>query len=551
MGNPTFAIRRRLPHVRGEHALVAIVVAVLSYLALVPMGFLVWRTFVVGGDLTLDSFREAYSAIGLGEMALNSLLFTLGTTPIAVGIGTALAYLVVRTDLPGRRVAGALTLVGLLVPGVLYTISWIFLASPRTGLLNRALEPVAGPGAIDIFGLGGMVLVEGLHLVPIVFLLMAAAFATIDPALEESALTSGARLPSVVRRVSLPLVWPALAACVLIVVIRALEAFEVPALLGIPGGVWVFTSRIWRELNAFPADLGQAGAYALSLVALTAVGVFLLSRLSTRRRRFETVTGRGGVRPRRAHLGRWRWPAAGLVSAYLAVAVVLPLLMLVYASTQPFYSPPTSTTLANMSLDNYADALRQEDTLRAVLNTVVLAAGTATIVLIISAVAAWLIVRTAVRGRWLIDGLAFVPIAIPGLVFGVALLVVYLRVPLDIYGTMWILLIAFVTAELAFGIRFASAPMHAIGDDLEESAYASGASWWQTFRRVLVPLLLPGLVAGWIYVFVASARELSSAILLYSPGNEVVSIRIWQLYQGGHLTELAALGVMMVVVSAH
>ena len=169
---------------------------------------------------------------------------------------------------------------------------------------------MVGPGAIDIFGLGGMVLVEGLHLVPIVFLLMAAAFATIDPALEESALTSGARLPSVVRRVSLPLVRPALAACVLIVVIRALEAFEVPALLGIPGGVWVFTSRIWRELNAFPADLGQAGAYALSLLALTAVGVFLLSRLSTRRRRFETVTGRGGVRPRRAQLGRWRWPVA-------------------------------------------------------------------------------------------------------------------------------------------------------------------------------------------------------------------------------------------------
>ena len=235
----------------------AVVVAILAYLALVPIGFLLWKTFVVDGALTLDSFREAYSAIGLGEMALNSFLFALGTTPIAVGIGTSLAYLVLRTDLPGRRVVGALTLVQLLVPGVLYTVSWIFLASPRTGLLNRALEPVAGAGAIDIFGLGGMVLVEGLHLVPIVFLLMGAAFATVDPTLEESALTSGARLSSVVRRVSLPLVRPALFACVLIVVIRALEAFEVPALLGIPGGVWVFTSRIWRELNAYPADLDR------------------------------------------------------------------------------------------------------------------------------------------------------------------------------------------------------------------------------------------------------------------------------------------------------
>jgi iron(III) transport system permease protein len=407
---------------------------------------------------------------------------------------------------------------------------------------------VFGPGAVDIFGLGGMVVVEGLHLVPIVFFLMAAAFATIDPALEESALASGARLSSVVRRVSLPLVRPALFACVLIVAVRALEAFEVPALLGIPGGVWVFTSRIWRELSGYPADLGQAGAYALPLIALTALGVFLLSRLSASRRRYETVTGRGGVRPHRARLGRWRWPVTLAVSAYLALAVVLPLLMLVYASTQPFYSAPTLSTLGNMSLDNYSTVLHQEDTIRAVLNTVVLAAGSATIVIVIASIAAWLVVRTSVRGRWVIDGLAFAPIAIPGLVLGVALLVVYLRVPIDIYGSLWILLLAFVTAEIAFGIRFASAPMHQIGADLEESAYASGASWWQTFRRILLPLLLPGLVAGWIYVFVASARELSSAILLYSPGNEVVSIRIWDLYQGGHLTEVAALGVMMVVV---
>ena len=152
--------------------------------------------------------------------------------------------------------------------------------------------------------------------------------------------------------------------------------------------------------------------------------------------------------------------------------------------------------------------------------------------LVIAAIAAWLVVRTSVRGRWRSTA-GVRPIAIPGLVLGVALLVVYLRVPIDIYGTLWILLLAFVTAEMAFGIRFASAPMHQIGADLEESAYASGASWWQTFRRILLPLLLPGLVAGWIYVFVASARELSSAILLYSPGNEVVSIRIWELFQEG------------------
>lgn len=531
-------------HARAEHVLVVLVGLLLAYLALVPLGYLLWEAFVVDASLSLDNFREAYAAVGLGEMALNSILFALGTTPIAVGIGTVLAYLVVRTNLPGRRAVTVLTLVQLLVPGVLYTISWILLASPRTGAFNRVL----GEGTVDVFGLPGMVLVEGLHLVPIVFLLMAAAFRSVDPALEESALASGARLPSVVRRVTLPLVRPALYASVLIVVVRALEAFETPALLGIPGGVWVFTSRIWRELNRYPADIGQAGAYAVSLLVVTVAGVFLLSRLTTRRQRFQTVTGRGQRRPRPVDLRGWRAPLAVVIWAYLVLAVILPVLVLVYTSTQPFYSPPTWATLSNMSLDNYASVLDDEATLEAVVNTAILAAATASIVLVIGAVGAWLIVRTSIRGRWIVDGLAFAPIAIPGLVLGLALLVVYVRIPLEIYGTLWILLIAFVTSEMAFGIRFSSPSMHQISDELEESAYTSGASWWQTFRRIILPLLVPGLVACWIYVFVAAARELSSAILLYSPGNEVVSIRIWELYQQGELTELAALGVMMAVV---
>jgi iron(III) transport system permease protein len=534
--------------IRTEHVLVVGVAILLAYLALVPLGYLAWRTFVVDGSFTLDNVREAYGAFGLGELALNSLWFAAGTTAIGVSLGTALAYLVVRTNLPGRTLVVACTLLQLLVPGVLYTISWIFLASPRTGLYNRLLEPLFGPGTLDVFGLGGMVVVEGLHLVPVVFLLMAAAFSAMDPALEESAFASGARLPSVIRRVTLPLVRPALLAAVLLVAVRALEAFEVPALLGIPGGVWVFTSRIWHALNGYPADLGQAGAYALSLLAVTAVGVFLLSRLASRRRRFQTITGKGRARPARVDLGSWRWPVACLTWAYLAIAALFPLLILLYASTQPYYAPPTLDSLSRMSLDNYADVLGQEATARSVWNTALLAAGSSTAVLALAAVAAWLVVRTRVRGRWALDALAFVPIAIPGLVLGVSLLVVYLRVPIPVYGTLWILLIAYVTVEMPYGIRFASAPMHQVGDELEESAHTSGAGWWQTFRRVILPLLLPALLAGWIYVFVASARELSTSLLLYSPGNEVVSIRIWELYQQGSLTQLAALGVMMVGV---
>jgi iron(III) transport system permease protein len=550
MANPTTAITahrtsvvRRFPN-PTQYLLVGAVVALIAYLALVPVGFLLWRTFVSGNAFTLEHFRDAYSAVGLGEMVLNSLWFALGATGVGVVTGTVLAYLVVRTDLLCRRLVVVASVVQLIIPGVLYTVAWIFLASPRTGALNRLLEPIFGPGTIPIFGLGGMILVEGLHLAPLVFMLMAVAFRSMDASLEESALTSGARPLAVFWRITLPLARPALLAVVLFVGLRSLEAFEVPALLGIPDGVWVFTSRIWRELSEFPADFGEAGAYAVSLLAVTTVGVFALSRFSARGRRFQTLTGKAS-RARPVELGRWRWPLTAIVLTYVLVAVVLPLLMIAYVSTQPFYAPPSVHTLSNMSLDAYGRVASHEDTLRALRNTLLLAGGTATAVTLIGAVVAWLVVRTRVRGRWVVDSVAFLPITIPSLVLGVALLVVYVRIPLPIYGSLWILLIAFVTALMPAGARFSVASMQQVGDELEESAHISGATWWQTFRRVLLPLLLPGLAVAWIYVFVASARQVSGAILLYSPRSEVLAIRIWEEYQQGLFPDLAALGLML------
>jgi iron(III) transport system permease protein len=422
---------------------------------------------------------------------------------------------------------------------VLYTISWIFLASPRSGFLNQL------PGTFDVFSLAGMILVEGLHLTPLVFLLLAAAFRSVDPALEESALVSSASLPALVRRVTLPLVRPALYAACFIVLVRALEGFEVPALLGIPAHRWVFTSRIWRALTTYPSDFGSAGAYSVSLLVLTALGVFLLSRLSPRGPALQTLTGRG-PRARPLPLGRWRIPVTAAIVVYLVVAVVLPLLMLLYVSTQPFYSTPTVHRLSLTTLSAYS-ALAHTGTLHALRNSLVVCAGAATAVVALTAVAAWLSVRTRTRGRWLVDALASLPIAVPGVVLGAALLFLYLRVSLPVYGTLWILFIAYLTRFLPYGMRYASVSLAQIARELEEAAEVSGASRWQTLRRVLLPLAAPGLVAGWLLIMTVSLRELSSSLLLYSPGNEVLSVRIWLLYQGGQLPELAALGVVLVL----
>jgi len=530
---------------RVETLVLAAVVALVAYAALVPLGYLVSRAFVEDGRPTLAGVLDALRADDLATLVLNSLLFAAGSTLLAAALGTGLAFLVERTDLPLRRVVLVLALVPLIVPGILYTIAWIFLASPRSGALNVALEPVAGEGTLDVFGLGGMVVVEGLHLTPIVLLVMVAAFRSLDPAFEEAARLSAARPWTVFSRVSLPLVRPALLVAGLVVLVRALEAFEVPALLGIPGGTWVLTSRIWRALSFSPADYVEASVYSLLLLVLAAVGVYAHTRLS-RGRRFQTVTGRG-FRPPLVRLGRWRWPLAGVVGAYLAVAVALPLLLLVYVSTQPFYAAPSLDRLRLTTFANYADVLGDPAALRAARNSAVLAAGAATLVMLLTAVASWIVVRTRARGRWLVGGLAFVPLVMPGIVLGEALLFTYLRLPVPVYGTLWILLIAYVTRHLPYGMASATASMHQVGSELEESARASGARWWPTFRRVVLPLAAPGLLAGWLAIATLSLRELSSSIVVYSPGNEVLSIRIWEQYENGSFPELAALGVLIVV----
>jgi iron(III) transport system permease protein len=331
--------------------------------------------------------------------------------------------------------------------------------------------------------------------------------------------------------------------------VRALESFEVPALVGLPENIWVFTSRIWAALNEKPVSFAKAGAYAMSLLVITSLGVLWQSRLAKRGRAYQTVTGKG-FRPRPVQLGAWRLPAVLFILVYFAISVVAPLLMLAYMSTQRFYTPPTRKTLSHMSLDQYRDVIHNDLVLTALKNSAILGLGTATTVVVLTAVASWLVVRTRIPGRWLLDNLAFLPLVIPGLVLGVALLFVYLRVNRDlhigIYGSLWILFIAYLTRYMPYGMRYASTSMYQIGRELEESAQTSGASWFQSFRRVVLPLLGPGLVAGWIYIVIVSVRELSSSILLYTPGRQVLSIVIWEQYQNGQFTQLAALGMMMV-----
>jgi iron(III) transport system permease protein len=543
-----------LARVELKGLVIALAVAAVAWLALVPLAFLLWQsvltpqTATVPAQLTLDNFRTAYFSPDTARLFFNSLQFASGAALLALTVGTGLAWMNERTNTPFKSLFFALAIIPLVIPGILFTVSWIMLASPKIGLINLALQNLLGTDAvfINIYTMAGMIWVDGLHYSPMAFLLMTAAFRSMDPLLEEQAAMSGASLLQTVRRITLGLAWPAALASLLILFVRALESFEVPALLGLPVGIHVYTSSIYQAIHEYPSQIGLAAAYAVTLLIITSLGVYAQSRLSASGTRYSTVTGKG-FRPHTIDLGSWRYLTAAIFILYFMIIVLLPFLVLLWSSSQKFYSAPSWAALRRMSLDSYRAVLDYPQFADTVWNSLVLALGSAAAVMLLSAVISWIVVRGKVRGRWLLDNLASLPLVFPGLVLGLAIMVCYLTIDIGVYGTLWIIFIAYVTRFLPYGMRYNSTSMLQIHKELEESAAMSGASWGMTFRRIVLPLLQPGLLAGFLYVTIVSMRELSSSILLYSPGTEVVSIMIWELWQNGQYVELSALGVMMIL----
>jgi len=533
---------------------IGVCVAITVYLAIIPLGFLLWQSFFTpqtadtAARFTFGNYLEAYGSSETWTLLRNSLGFAVGASLFSFVVGAGLAWMNERTNTPFKTLFYGLSVIPLIIPSVLFTVSWILLASPKIGIINLVLKDLLGleHHVFDIYSLWGMIWVDGLHYSPMAFLLMSAAFRAMDPALEESAMMSGANVLQVAWRVTLKLTWPAIFATILILFVRSIESFEVPALLGLPVGIEVFTSSIYEAVHRYPSQVGLASAYAVTLLLITSVGVYLQSRLSSRGSKYATMTGKG-FRPRQIDLGRWRYLTAGIFITYFLLIVVLPFAVLVWSSFQKFYSVPSWKALHNLTLDPYRFIVTYPSLVRSVWNSLFLAFGTATIIMLVTSVICWIVVKTKLPGRWLLDNVASLPLVFPGLVLGLSIMIFYLNVDIGVYGTIWILFIAYVTRFMPYGLRYNTTSMLQIHKELEESAAMSGASWGTTFWRVILPLLKPGLVAGWIYVMLLSIRELSSSILLYSPGTEVVSVVIWELWENGQYVELSALGVMFIL----
>lgn len=525
--------------------------AVLVYLVVPPFFFILSASFLSesgpnAGELTLEHYANiAASVSDFRVLIWNSLIFSVGSALGALLLGTLLAWLAERTNAPFQSVAYISAYVSFGIPGIVKVIGWILLLGPEAGLINVMTGDLLGVSPLfDVFSMAGMILVEAFVWTPVVFLLMATPFRSMDPSLEEAALTAGSTNWQVFRQVTLPLALPSVLAVLMLTFVRSLEAFEIPALIGLPGGIEVLTTKIYMQIRTgFLPRYGEASAYSVLLIVLVSLVLFFYHRVTSQGYKYSTITGKG-FRPRRIDLGSWR-RIGGSLLLLLPLLQLLPLVALAWSSFLPFIQPPSRKAFAALSFNNYISAFSDGAIVWAVLNSLVVSLTSATAVVLVTFVAAWLVVRTNISQRWALDQLATVPLVFPGLVMGVAILKMYLTLPVPIYGTVWIMVFAFLVRYLPYGIRFSYAGLLSIHRELEDSSAACGGNWGQTVRKILFPLMLPTLFAGWIYVFLITIRELSVALLLYSPGSQVISVTIWELWDNGRIGELAAFSLVI------
>jgi iron(III) transport system permease protein len=534
------------------HMLFLFTTIALAYLVLPPFFFILHTSLVTdrglqAGSFTIQHFASIIDSFGdVRTLLWNSMVFSIGSSGIAIAYGTALAWLAERSDAPFRKLAYVSAYVSFAIPGIIKVVGWIMLLGPKAGILNAVGQALIGQPFLNIFSLSGMILVESFLWIPIVFLLMSTPFRSMDPSLEEAATTAGSSGWQVFRRVTFPLALPSVLAVLILTFIRSLEAFEIPALIGIPAGVEVLTTKIYLQIKGgLIPKYGEASAYSIILIVLVALGLIPYYRITSKTYKFTTISGKN-YRPHRVALGKWRW-LGGLAMLFLPMLQLFPIGAIAWSSFLPFAQVPSLKALELLTFSNYVTAFNDSGIIRSIMNSVTVSVTSATIAVAITFFAAWLIVRASIKGRWILDQMAMLPLVFPGIVMGIAILKMYLILPIPVYGTIWILVLAFIARYVPYGIRFSHSALLSLHKELEEGAMASGASWFQMIRHVVVPLMLPALLAGWIYIFLITFRELSIALLLYSPGSQVVAVTIWELWDNGHVGELAAFSLVIAI----
>lgn len=528
--------------------MLAVGAVALLVLVVLPLASLVWSSVTDQGRLTLANFRAALSHRLYVQALWNSLILGTWTAVLSVAIGLPMAWAVGRTDVPAKKFIHLTAVIAYVTPPYLTAIAFVYLYSPNAGLLNRfAREALSAPALTwNVHSMSGLVLVTVLHTFPFVYLLAASALESVDASMEESAQILGAGRFKTAVAVTAPLVAPAVLSGALIAFVNAIALFGSQAIIGLPGRIFTLPTRIYALFD-HPPEYGLASALSLVFVAITVVALFLQRRYLAKRS-YVTLGGKGS-RPQLVPLGRARWGVFAFCVGVFVVAVLAPYLTLLAVSLSKSWG---LQFWQNLTLKNYRFILFEYDvTRRAIVNSLLLASGAATASVLLGSLISWIDLRTTLPGRKLLDYASLIPLGLPGIVVAVALIQFWLRMPLPIYGTLLIILLAYTSRYVPLGVRSASAAFRQIDPSLEETARVTGAGWLRTFRSVTLPLARPGLFAGWILVFIPALQELSASILLFSSGSITLAVAVYNLYETGYLEAVAALAVVtMVIITA-
>jgi iron(III) transport system permease protein len=527
---------------------------IIAYLSLVPIITLLFSSFQTGfmeaaPIWTFENYKNAFSQSWFYRMFWNSLQFAFGSTLVSLVLGFILAWIYVRTSTPLKSLAVLTAVVPFIVPGILNAIAWIFLLSPEIGLINMIFKSTLGFVPFTIYSMGGMIWIESLSLLPISFFMIAATLRSMDTSLEEAAYVSGANKTRTFLYITLRLAKPGLISATLLLFVQAVSSFEVPFLIGYTARIDVFVSQIYDSLSQYPTDYGLAGALSFVVLAIAVLGVLWSNSITKKSQSFATITGKG-FKPTILNLGKWKIVTTSIIVLLFGLVVVLPLGILIWASLLPNFQTFSLKAVGNLGVANFKQILTYPGIIEAFSNSIVVALTAAAVTMFITTVVSYITIKTKLPGRWMIDGLAFIPIAVPGTVMGISILLWYLIAPLpfNLYGTLTIIVIAFVTNYLPYGMRYMSSGIVQIKDELEEAAMASGATWLTMFWKIYRPLLMPSLMGGFIYIMIAAFREISMSVFLVGPNTQLVPIIVMNMWEDGKFSEIAALGVVMIVL---
>jgi iron(III) transport system permease protein len=534
-------------------ALTPTLIAMVGFLTVSPVVMLLLGSFSEGlgafGTFTLEKYVKSYTDPALLEIIINTIVFIIGSSLMATALALFMAYLNTRTNIPFKSLFQIISIVPMMIPHILFAISWALLLNPSNGLINLVLKQILNlqDSPFNIYSLAGMILVEGLLDLPISYLIIAPAMSSFDVSLEESSKVCGSSNFRTLFKITLPVLRPAILASVTLVAIRSLESFAVPSALGMPGRIYLLSTHIYRIIaTGFAADYGMAAAVGMSALAASVTLIVLYRHLTSESEKYVTISSRG-YRPALIELHRAKIPLFVIVALLSFVLIVLPVLVLLYTSLVPYSMVPSLKAFGMMSSKHWVTVLKDPISLLSLKNSLLLGVVGATLGVVLTLFVSYTIVKVRTHASGILESLSFLSFSFPGIVIGVGFMWLFVRTPL--YATIGSLLIGYIATYLPYGIRPLSSAFIQIHRHLEESSRVCGGGMVYTLRRIIIPLLIPGIVSAWILMATMFVRELSVSVVLSRPGSEVLAVQILRFAEDGLWGKLSALGILMIIAS--